>query len=241
MTRLDVKNLRFRQVNEKIEDTGDRDIVLENVCGQRYIGAGSSGRHIVIEGVPGNALGAYLDGTQIETCGNAQDATGDTMNAGQITIAGSSGDATGYAMRGGRIFVRGNVGYRAGIHMKAYQEKVPVIIVGGETGCFLGEYQAGGLIVVLGLNTSGKAPVDAFCATGMHGGSIFLRIDLLPDDLPDQVVAHRAEKADLEVIRPHVHDFCAAFGLDENAVMDHPFYCLKPNTNNPYKQLYTQN
>ena len=163
------------------------------------------------------------------------------MNAGQITIAGSSGDATGYAMRGGRIFVRGNVGYRAGIHMKAYQEKVPVIIVGGETGCFLGEYQAGGLIVVLGLNTSGKAPVDAFCATGMHGGSIFLRSDVLPDDLPDQVVAHRAEKADLEVIRPHVHDFCAAFGLDENAVMDHPFYCLKPNTNNPYKQLYTQN
>ncbi len=125
--------------------------------------------------------------------------------------------------------------------MKAYQEKVPVIIVGGETGCFLGEYQAGGLIVVLGLNTSGKAPVDAFCATGMHGGSIFVRSDVLPDDLPDQVVAHRAEKADLEVIRPHVHDFCAAFGLDENAVMDHPFYCLKPNTNNPYKQLYTQN
>lgn len=40
-------------------------------------------------------------------------------------------------MRGGRIFVRGNVGYRAGIHMKAYQEKVPVIIVGGETGAFL--------------------------------------------------------------------------------------------------------
>ena len=32
-----------------------------------------------------------------------------------------------------------------------------------------------------------------------------------------------------------------ANGLDENAVMDHPFYCLKPNTNNPYKQLYTQN
>ena len=103
--------------------------------------------------------------------------------------------------------------------MKAYQEKVPVIIVGGETGCFLGDYQAGGLIVVLGLNTSGKAPVDAFCATGMHGGSIFLRSDVLPDDLPDQVVAHRAE----------------------NAVIDHPYYCLKPNTNNPYKQLYTQN
>ena len=241
MTQLRADGKHFQLLNEEIHACMDTDIELTGCMGQRYIASGLSGKHLRIHGTPGNALGAYLDGTQIETCGNAQDATGDTMNAGQITIAGSSGDATGYAMRGGRIFVRGNVGYRAGIHMKAYQEKVPVIIVGGETGCFLGEYQAGGLIVVLGLNTSGKAPVDAFCATGMHGGSIFLRSDVLPDDLPDQVVAHRAEKADLEVIRPHVHDFCAAFGLDENAVMDHPFYCLKPNTNNPYKQLYTQN
>ena len=35
MTRIDVKGLVFRQVNEKIEQTHDRDIVLENVCGQR--------------------------------------------------------------------------------------------------------------------------------------------------------------------------------------------------------------
>ena len=241
MTRINVKGLAFRQVNEKIEQTHDRDIVLENVCGQRYIGAGSSGRHLVIEGVPGNALGAYLDGTTIEVSGNAQDATGDTMNDGDIIVNGSSGDATGYAMRGGRIFVRGSVGYRAGIHMKAYKDKIPAVVIGGEAGCFLGEYQAGGRIVVLGLDTEGRAPVDAFYATGMHGGVIYLRSDVLPDDLPPQVVAHRAGAEDLADIEKYVLPFCQHFGLDVKNVMDHNFFCLKPNTNNPYKQLYTQN
>lgn len=50
-------------------------------------------------------------------------------------------DATGYAMRGGKIFVRGNAGYRAGIHMKAYKDKTPVLVIGGKAGSFLGEYQ----------------------------------------------------------------------------------------------------
>lgn len=35
-------------------------------------------------------------------------------------------------------------------HMKEYKEKVPVLVIGGRTGSFLGEYQAGGIIVVLG-------------------------------------------------------------------------------------------
>ena len=36
--------------------------------------------------------------------------------------------------------------------MKAYRNSFPVIVIGGCTGDFLGEYMAGGLIVVLGLN-----------------------------------------------------------------------------------------
>ena len=92
----------------------------------------------MINGTPRNALGAYLDGCVITVHGNAQDATGDTMNDGTIYISGSSGDATGYAMRGGRIFVNGDVGYRAGIHMKEYKEKSPVLVVGGSAGSFLG-------------------------------------------------------------------------------------------------------
>ena len=106
------------------------------------------------------------------------------MNDGAIFVHGSSGDATGYAMRGGKIYVRGNAGYRAGIHMKAYREKQPVLIIGGEAGSFLGEYQAGGIIIVLGLGSGGRAPVGRFVGTGMHGGRMLLRCDTLPRTFP---------------------------------------------------------
>lgn len=239
MKQLDIARMNYRMVNQSIESTAA--IELTNALGQRYIGVGSSGKRIVIGGVPGNALGAYLNGSTIEVLGNAQDATGDTMNDGTIIIGGSCGDATGYAMRGGRILVRDRVGYRAGIHMKAYKEKVPVLVVGGEAGCFLGEYQAGGIIIVLGLQSGGAVPVDAFCATGMHGGSIYLRCDKMPTGLPDQVTARQANDEDIGVIRPHIALFCASFGLDAQEVLAHRFYRLTPDTKNPYKQLYTIN
>ena len=38
-------------------------------------------------------------------------------------------------MRRGRIFVKGDAGYRAGIHMKADEGTVPVIVCGGKARC----------------------------------------------------------------------------------------------------------
>ncbi len=149
--------------------------------------------------MPGNDLGCYLNGGNIRVKGNAQDQTGDTMNAGAIIIEGSSGDATGYAMRGGKIFIRGNAGYRVGIHMKAYEEQQPLIIVGGETGSFLGEYQAGGTIIVLGLGSK-KAPMGNLCCAGMHGGRMFVRCEELPNDLPKQVNTAVATPEDMASI-----------------------------------------
>ena len=58
------------------------------------------------------------------------------MNAGEIIVHGNIGDAAGYAMRGRKNFVKGNAGYRAGIHMKAYQTKVPLMVIGGTAGSF---------------------------------------------------------------------------------------------------------
>ena len=107
-----------------------------------------------------------LAGADITVRGNAQDAVGDTMNDGSIVIHGNIGDAAGYAMRGGRIYVKGNAGYRAGIHMKEYKDKKPVIVIGGRAGSFLGEYQAGGLIIVLGLGIGERPIVGNF---PLHG------------------------------------------------------------------------
>ena len=180
---LNVAVLDHQAINDSLRDVQE-DCTLINCCGQRFIAAGMSDKNITISGVPGNALGAYLNGASITVNANAQDAVGDTMNEGKIVIHGNIGDAAGYAMRGGRIFVRGNAGYRAGIHMKQYKDKVPVLVIGGRTGSFLGEYQAGGVIVVLGLHTDGKKIVHNFPCTGMHGGKLFLRGNVMISNSP---------------------------------------------------------
>lgn len=232
--------MHFQVLNDKIKACVGETVEIDNCLGQRYIGSGRPNGDIIINGTPGNALGAYLDGANITVNGNAQDATGDTMNEGSISIFGSSGDATGYAMRGGEIYVRDNAGYRAGIHMKSYKEKLPVLVIGGSAGNFLGEYQAGGLIIVLGLGSE-TVPVGAFCGTGMHGGKMFIRSNEAPSDLPKQVVAKEASEEDLKEIQKYVLEYCNKFNADYKEVLQHKFYILVPDTKNPYKQLYTYN
>jgi glutamate synthase domain-containing protein 3 len=129
------------------------------------------------------------------------------MGDGLIVINGSCGDGAGYGMRGGKIFIRDNVGYRAGIHMKAYKEKRPVMVIGGIAGSFLGEYQAGGLIIVLGLNKPEDRPLlGYFGATGMHGGKIFLRTDVVPNNLAPKVVVNDAMPEDMAEIEQYIDD-----------------------------------
>jgi glutamate synthase domain-containing protein 3 len=238
--KVDVTKLEYREVNEKLRLSGS-ECTLTGCLGQRFIAAGMADREITIEGTPGNALGAYLNGATINVCGNAQDAVGDTMNAGRIVVHGNIGDAAGYAMRGGRIYVQGNAGYRAGIHMKAYKDKVPVMVIGGSCGSFLGEYQAGGVIVVLGLAKDGRRIVGNFPCTGMHGGKLFLRSDGEGINFPWQVTARPADEADLAELREYVDEYCKLFGCDAAEVMDAPFTVVTPDSRNPYKQLYVAN
>lgn len=237
--KIDAKGMHFKDLNEKLKKTSQKKVEIDNCNGQRYIAAGVSGKHVVINGVPGNALGAYLNGADITVFGDAQDATGDTMNEGKIIINGSSGDATGYAMRGGEILIKGNAGYRAGIHMKEYETHRPVLVIGNEAGSFLGEYQSGGYIIVLGLNSKKKAPVGNLCGTGMCSGKMFIRAEEMPLDLPKQVLAKKAEKADLKEIEEYIDDYCKAFDVDKKEILAKQFFVLTPNSKNPYKQSYT--
>ncbi len=236
---LSAKGMDCRALNSAIR-AHKGDVTVTNCLGQRYIGAGQSDRTITIEGVPGNAMGAYLDGARIVVHGNAQDATGDTMNAGDIVIHGSTGDAAGYAMRGGSIYVRDDAGYRAGVHMKAYADKHPAIVIGGKCGSFLGEYQAGGDIIVLGIGVPDKDVIGFFCGTGMHGGRIFLRAEELYRPLPEQVRVLPASDADLADIAPYLSAYTKLFGreLPDDGKR---FFLLTPNSGNPYQRLYIQN
>jgi glutamate synthase domain-containing protein 3 len=234
------EGLDHKALNEALRLAAE-DCTVEGCRGQRFIAAGMSGKNVEIRGVPGNALGAYLNGAEITVNGNAQDAVGDTMNNGMIIIRGSVGDAAGYAMRGGCIFVRDNAGYRAGIHMKAYKEKVPLMVIGGCAGSFLGEYQAGGIIIVLGLGREGKRIVGNFPCTGMHGGKMILRSDCSDFLFPMQVTASPASDEDLTEIERYVSEYCRLFGGDREFILNAPFTVVTPDSKNPYKQLYTAN
>ena len=237
---LDAKDVEYTELNDAVRRCGGECHII-NCLGQRCIGAGLTRTQVTIDGIPGNALGAYLNGGEIIVHGNAQDAVGDTMNEGKIVIHGNIGDAAGYAMRGGRIFVRGNAGYRAGIHMKQYKDKVPVLVIGGRTGSFLGEYQAGGVIVVLGLHTDGKKIVHNFPCTGMHGGKLFLRGKCDDIEFPSQVTARPAGTDDLAEIQEYVAEFCKEFDCSSQEIMNSPFTVVTPDSKNPYKQMYVAN
>lgn len=234
-------NTYYTEINSKIKETQDREIILKDVLGQRYIGCGINHKTIQIHGTPGNALGAYMDGAIITVYGNAQDATGDTMNSGKIIIHGNCGDATGYGMRSGEIYIKGNVGYRAGIHMKEYEQYKPVIVVGETSGDFLGEYQAGGIIIVLGLNHKDACPVGKFCGTGMHGGTIYIRTTHLPSHLPNQVSVCPLNEEDYVLLERYTSQFANHFNSELLDVRTSSFIKLIPNSKNPYKQLYTLN
>lgn len=238
---INAEGLHFQTLNEQLKASTDRNITITNCLGHRYIGSGVSNKEITIHGTPGNALGSYLAGSTITVFGNAQDATGDTMDTGEIIIHGNCGDTTGYGMRGGRILVNGDGGYRVGIHMKEYQEHKPVIVIGGKVGDFLGEYQAGGIIIILGLNTKDEIPVGDFCGTGMHGGAIYIRSNTLPSDLPTQVSATKTTLDDLSEIMGHIDDFCTQFAVSKEEILNSTFYKLTANSKNPYRQLYTHN
>ncbi len=239
MMEISARDYDYQALNRVIK-ASTTDIVVKDCCGERFMAAGKNDHHITLHGTPGNALGAYLDGANIEVFGNVQDAVGDTMNQGSIVVHGDAGDALGYAMRGGHIYVEGKAGYRTGIHMKQYEDHKPVIVVGGTVGSFLGEYLAGGLIVVLGLGAT-TAPVGYFTGTGMHGGRIFIRTKEALKNLPAQVIAETATPVDLEEIAPHLQAFATHFGLDAKALLNDHYVLLTPNAKNPYRQLYTHN
>lgn len=239
MTSINAKNLYFEELNKQLRASRD-DCEIVDCLGQRFIAAGAGDRKVKIVGTPGNALGAYLNGAEITVFGNAQDAVGDTMNDGKIVVYGNIGDAAGYAMRGGAIYVKNNAGYRAGIHMKAYKDKIPVLVIGGFAGSFLGEYQAGGVIIVLGLDDS-KEIVGNFPCTGMHGGKMLLRSDCKNVRFPANVRVKKATTEDLAEFSEYISEYCRLFGLDEKKLYDANFTVVTPDSKNPYKQMYVTN
>jgi glutamate synthase domain-containing protein 3 len=240
---LDTTGILTRDLNSRLRELtshGRKQIRLRNVCGQRYIGTDlDNAVELEIYGTPGNDLGAFMDGPRITVYGNAQDGCGNTMNNGEIIIHGRAGDITGLSARGGEIFVRESVGYRAGIHMKEYKEKKPVLIVGGTAQDFLGEYMAGGILIVLGLNLAdGEKHQANYIGTGMHGGVIYLKGNINEHQLGKEVGVAELDDHDIAQLTTYVNEFSHHFGYDAEEILRHRYIKLFPLYLRPYGRLY---
>lgn len=246
MIEIDASHMETRELNNLLREimlSGYEKVVLRNVCGQRYIGTRlySPQRQVMtieIYGTPGNDLGAFLFGHSILVHGNAQDGVGNTMESGEIVINGRAGDVTGMSMRGGRIFVKGDVGYRAALHMKEHDQKRPVIVVGGTSQDFLGEYMAGGVVILLGLYGAHTA---SFIGSGMHGGAIYIRGEIGEEQVDSHVLISRPDDADTEILGRHISGFIERFpdlSLDLDHILESEWTKLSPRSSRPYGKLY---
>ncbi|HEY49076.1 MAG TPA: hypothetical protein G4O13_03440 [Dehalococcoidia bacterium] len=241
--KIDAYGDTHRELNAKLRDAvsnGTLRIELQNVYGQRYIGTDlDKPVEIEIFGVPGNDLGSFMDGPMIIVRGNAQDGCGNTMNNGEIIVHGHAGDIIGHSARGGKIFIREDVGYRAAIHMKEYRDKKPVLVVGGTAQDFFGEYMAGGIVILLGLNLKeGEHHKARFIGTGMHGGVIYLRGSVEDFQLGKEVGVAELDEQDRQVLQKYVGEFAAHFGYDAGEILKHKFTKLFPLYLRPYGRLY---
>lgn len=243
MTTIQCRGVHYREINNQVEtlwNQGVRDICLREINGQRYLGRALTGEgSLDIEGVPGDDLGMFANGLTIRVRGNAQEGVGNTMNAGKIVVDGDVRDIAGHSMRGGKIWIKGNAGYRLGIHMKSFQEDYPVIVVGGETGDFTGEYMAGGMVIVLGLHEQSKpSAVGRFTATGMHGGTMYVRGQLDPVQIGLGIGIDQPSPEDFSEISRYLEEYQQDLNWSLPPLGRESFVKLFPRTTRPYGRLY---
>jgi glutamate synthase domain-containing protein 3 len=240
--RINAKGMHYTPLNKAIREavaSGAEEIVLDHVMGQRFIADGLRGDvTIIINGVPGGDLGMFMSGPTCIVHGNCEHAPGNTMDAGKIIIHGNAGDAVAHSMRGGEIFVRNDIGYRGGIHMKQYQDKRPVLVVGGSTRAFLGEYMAGGLILVLGKD-SDRPEIDRGIGSGIHGGRIIIRGGLDESLLGVGAKLSEVSRSGVDDIAPLVSEYSQYFGFEPETFLEDRFVTIAPASSRPFASKYT--
>ncbi len=258
--------LYHRELNRKIREAirdGYNWITLENVKGQRFIGAGIREKvTIEVFGDAGLDVGVFSEGTTIIVHGCSEYLLGNTLNDGELIVYGDSWDITGMGARGGRIFVMGNGGSRVGIHMKEFRDKKPVIVYGGAVKQYCGEYMAGGIIVVLGLDFSQaikdrEKPVtrenidpekirdvegeiaQSDLAAGIHGGTVYLRGEVLDHNLGVYAVKDEFTDEDKGVLTPVLKRFSDLFNVPMDLIWKKKFTKIRPVSSRPFGKVYT--
>jgi glutamate synthase domain-containing protein 3 len=260
------KAMHYRELNERIRAAvreGFGHIIIKNVSGQRFIGAGMEEKATIeVYGDAGLDLGVFSEGLNIIVHGCSEYLLGNTLSGGEIVVYGDSWDITGMGARDGRIYVMGEGGSRVGIHMKTFKDKKAAIVYGGRVKQYCGEYMAGGTIIILGLDYS-KAVLDrkkpiakenidperiiehegeivqSDLGAGIHGGAIYVR-----GEVPDELLGVYAVKGefteeDKESIRPLLVRYAELFNTPLKLLLGKKFTKIVPISSRPFEKMYT--
>ncbi|MDR7532645.1 MAG: glutamate synthase [Armatimonadota bacterium] len=158
---------------------GWREMIVFDVCGQRFIGNGfgphTGGIRIDVYGSPGDYLGSGLDGLVVVVHGSGQDQYGQILKSGRLIIHGDVGQTFMYGAKGGEAFVLGNAAGRALINAVGH----PRVVINGTALDYLAEsfmaglpVHGGGFVVLNGIrfDTEGRI-IDM--ETPYPGGNLF--------------------------------------------------------------------
>ena len=167
---------------QKAVEEGHRYIEVD-AFGQHGIGgrlwkAGDEPVFVKVIGSAGQRVGSMgFPNTFIEIMGPASDDVG-WLNAGAtIVVHGHAGNGVSNAMAQGKVYVAGNIGSR-GMTMTKCNPRFapPELWILGSAGDYFGEFMAGGIAIVCGIdaqtpdNVLGYRPL-----VGMVGGMVYFR------------------------------------------------------------------
>ncbi len=181
----DGERLESRVLEEKIQEavaSGERNLKIlafgQHGIGGRLWKAGEENVHVRIEGPPGQRLGSMgFANTSIEVHGPASDDTG-WLNAGaEIIVHGHAGNGTSNAMAQGIVRVAGSIGARGMTMTKSNPRFAPPELwVLGSVGDYFGEFMAGGIAVICGVDPQNAENVLGYRPfVGMVSGQAFFR------------------------------------------------------------------
>ncbi len=177
--------IESRVLEEQIQEAvakGRRKIQVE-AFGQHGIGgrlwrAGDKPLEIRVTGHSGQRLGSMgYANTRIENFGPASDDVGWLNGGAEIIVHGHAANGVANAMAQGKIYVAGSIGAR-GMTMTKQNPRFapPELWVLGSVGDYFGEFMAGGIAVICGIeaqtpdNILGYRPL-----VGMVSGKVFFR------------------------------------------------------------------
>lgn len=204
---------KYAELNDKIKQElrTKKKVTITAVNGQRYIGC---------------ALDA---GKTIQVHGTPGNDMACYLNGGKVEVFGNCQDAVGNTMNGG-------------VAVNEFEQMKPVLVIGRNAGSFLGEYMAGGTIVLLGLGMKrGEKLFGTHCASGMHGGKIFVRGSFPKENISPNIKVTALTDADRQELEGYLKKYCKYFGVSMDEIMKKPFKKLAPATSRPYANLYTPN